>query len=115
MASQSIETVILRGSWGELTVHRSTGHIVEYDDHGKSGWSSDDIGYHDIAFIDPASLTDSSIEEFGEADILSASFATKAGEWVDGMHWDKCVDDDYGDWVEHPLLLTHTPALDAQP
>lgn len=101
-------TIILRGSWGELKVHRETGYIVEYDDYGKKCGKSDDEGYHDIALIDPRTLIDPSLDRFGEADILSAGFWTKDGAYVTPMTW---VNDAWerdgeveGDWLTLLLL-----------
>jgi hypothetical protein len=101
--------VTLRGSWGDLRVHRETGFIVEYDDHGRRGWSPEDEGYHDIALIDPRTLIDPSLDTCGEADVLSAGGWTRDGTYFGSMTWieDAVVDPDgtvWGDWLEVPLL-----------
>jgi hypothetical protein len=109
-------TITLRGSQGDLTVHRSTGHIIAYDEPS----SIDDGGYHDIAMIDPASLTGIDDDHTGEADIVAAGYWTKSGTYEPAMRWqrrafkwDKTKPDDdaanwYGDWFEIAGLIGHT-------
>jgi hypothetical protein len=74
--------VIIRGSWGDVTVERETGTIIRYDDHGKQGWDVDDKGYHDIARFDPATLApglDTCLDQHGETDILCVGFVLLDG------------------------------------
>lgn len=74
--------VIIRGSWGDVTVERETGTIVSYDDHGKAGWQGEDLGYHDIARFLPETMLpglDSCLDEHGETDILCVGYVTIDG------------------------------------
>lgn len=101
--------ITLRGSWGDLRVHRETGFIVEYDAQEWRGWSPLEWGYHDIALIDPRTLIDPSLDTCGWADVLSAGGWTRDGTYFDSMTWieDAAVDPDgtvCGGWLELPLL-----------
>lgn len=73
---------IIRGSWGDVTVDRATGHIIAYDDHDKRDWSADDKGYHDILFFLPETLApgrDECLDKHGETDILMVGFVDDRG------------------------------------
>lgn len=74
--------VIIRGSWGDITVERETGAIHAYDDHGKQGWCTTDVGYHDIERFDPDTLTpglDACLDKYGETDILNVGYFSNNG------------------------------------
>lgn len=102
-------TTTIRGSWGELLVHNTTGFIIEYDDYDKNCWGPEDTGYHDIAMIDATTLN----PEHKECDILSVGYWTKAGVYSHPMRWDPYGfqwDDGqwHGDWFETAGQITHT-------
>lgn len=73
---------IIRGSWGDLTVFRDTGFIINYDDHGRQGWHVDDKGYSDILYFLPETLApgrDGCLDRHGETDILMVGFVDDRG------------------------------------
>jgi hypothetical protein len=60
------------GSYGELIVHRESGHIISRD-HGEE--------YNDIVWFDPHRLPDDT-----EADICGTAFVTDKGMYVRECH-----------------------------
>lgn len=91
--------VTIYGSWGDLLVHQSTGHVVSYGDNGKLGWARDDVGYHDILWFDPVFLTDAYLNGSTGVDILETAFVTDEGRYVPAMVWNECAwQHDNGEW-----------------
>jgi hypothetical protein len=81
----ALGTVILRGSYGDITVHRATGAILDYGHHDPS-----EPEYQDILFILPETLKpgrDSCLDEHGETDILNVGFVDDRGRVTDAMPW----------------------------
>lgn len=75
--------VLIRGSYGTLTVHRATGAVVGYDHEGNlEPDSGPKDGYRDIAFVHPGHLS------LGEADILDVGFWTVDGVYIERLAWD---------------------------
>lgn len=101
-------TCIIRGSWGDLTIHTPTGHIISYDDNERKCWEPEERGYHDIAFFDPATLeASSSVKEYGEDDILDVGYWTKSGAYVPRTIFvPPTTSEDYPDRIELAGLLT---------
>ncbi|HUD89959.1 hypothetical protein [Sphingobium sp.] len=80
----SSRTIIIRGSYGNLTVERATGNVVLYDPARCSinGVIHVDDDYKDIVRFDPATLPDVS-----ECDILGTGFWDDKGRYEPAMVW----------------------------
>jgi hypothetical protein len=81
--------IILRGSYGELTVHRTSGHIVGRE-HSHE--------YSDILWFDPARLPDDV-----EGDILGAAFVCEDGLYITELVSAQ-VEAGYYEWVDQLRL-----------
>lgn len=100
---------IIRGSWGDVTVDRATGFIIDYNDGGRHGWSPEDRGYSDILFFLPHTLApgrDACLDKHGETDILCVGFVCERGIVTEPMqrHPDDGEHEDSGLMFD-PLLL----------
>ncbi len=70
-----MSTVLVYGNYGELVVHRVSGHILSYSTGGEVA------AYEDIRWFDPTTLPDK-----GACDILSTGFASETG-YVQALTW----------------------------
>lgn len=103
-----LDTIRVVGSWGELIVHRQTGYIVRYDDHGRYMWDACDNGYHDILWVIPETLAPgrcACLDEHGCVDILDIGFVDLAGRVTMPMLWAVGMDER----VDPAGLLDHRP------
>lgn len=81
--------MIIRGSYGDLTVHEASGLVLERDLDGPE--------YEDIAWFDPARLPKGTC---GECDILDTAFVT-----VEGVYVRELIYPDTGEaWVDQLFL-----------
>lgn len=89
----TVDTIILRGSYGDLTVNRSTGSILGYDNPSRpAGDAADGGSYSDILYILPETLApgrDSCLDTHGETDILSVGFVCSRGLVTMPNAWDQ--------------------------
>jgi hypothetical protein len=91
-------TVMAHGSHGSLTVHATTGYIVERELEGDE--------YADVAFFDPTPIA----RWGGDLDILAAGYWTTGGDYAEPMtirltRWRGGAI--FDDWV--PLRLLPAP------
>lgn len=110
-------TVIIRGSWGDLTVHKATGYIVDYDPCSTANPADPMAGYFHIVMVDPSTLIDDCVALHGECDILSVGYWDSQGRYEFPMRWEKrgfkwkpeLPDSDesnwHGDWQQIEGLL----------
>src|SRR3546814_5935889 len=82
----NMTTITIRGSYGELKVHRQSGHIIARDPYDPN-----EDGYADILWFDPASLPDH------DEDILGTSFVCQRGIFTPAMSV-VVTEDEYGTW-----------------
>jgi hypothetical protein len=73
---QVLNTILIRGSYGCLTVHRTSGVVLAYSHEGEPP------AYADILWFDPARLPDED-----ETDILNTAFADASGTYVRELVW----------------------------
>jgi hypothetical protein len=102
------DTVQISGSWGEITAHAATGHVVEYDDGGTLPDPDGATGYADIGMIDPASIAHNG----GGGDVLAFGYWTKAGDYAEPLTM-TLTPDERGEMFFHdwePLRLLPAPA-----
>ncbi len=80
----SSRTIIIRGSYGNLTVERATGNVVLYDPARCSinGVIHVDDDYKDIVRFDPKTLP-----AVSECDILGTGFWDNKGNYEPAMVW----------------------------
>lgn len=90
-------TILVRGSHGELVVHRASGKVLEC----RLGDSDDD--YSAIMYFDPYRLPPED-----ETDILATAFIDGGGVYVPELSW--WPDGHDGHWFVEPLLLTYQGA-----
>lgn len=89
-----MNTTLVRGSYGSLTVHNSSGLILARErDEGSAE-------YDDILWFDPARLPR---YDYGECDILDCAFVSDKGVYTREL---VCVDD-FG-WVDQLYLEYHS-------
>lgn len=85
-----IETTIVRGSYGSLTVHNNSGQILSRDQDGPE--------YDDIIWFDPARLPR---YPWGECDILDCAFANDKGVYT------RELGHNGQEWTDNELLSYH--------
>lgn len=105
------ETIILRGSYGDLHVDRQTGSVLSYEDHGQL--EPGELGYSDILFILPETLKPgrcACLDEHGETDILTAGFVDASGRMTNPLPWS----DEDEMWIE-PVALLPAPSRPFEP
>jgi hypothetical protein len=108
-----VNIVHVRGSWGELTVHATTGIIIEakHDELTEDDLARGYRGYRDIAFFDPVPFAHEGGDEF---DILSAGYWHTDGTYVEPLTVRTFEDRyrgvtfmEFDDWVPLALLEFH--------
>lgn len=78
--------MIIRGSYGTITIDRITGSIISYEP-----FDADDAQYSDIVRFDPATLPD-----VPECDILGVGFWDDKGGYEHPMEWSETE----GIWID---------------